>query len=95
MTPEHMNPTAQQRARIAQERARRPNMLAFAEAVDAMNAARTARDINMMPSSYYDHVHDRVYVQLLDENGYPSSMYKAEDAIDPDINNREYRTVED
>lgn len=82
------NLNGQDIARLNQHRAGRPNMRSLPEAVDEMAQGS-------MPHTFYDHVHDRVYVLILREDLTPSGQYRALDAIDPDPANRGYITVED
>lgn len=95
LTDEQRNLTGQQTAALNQQRSQRPNMQDLPTAFDNIQQARQSGDPSLMPDSFYDHVYERVYVQLLDSAGNPSGNYRALDTIDPNPANRTYKTVED
>ena len=90
----------QDRARLAQERAKKPERANMRELIPAFNeiaASRAAKDKSMLPECYYDHVNDRAYVLLVDpDTGDRLTSYRAVDMIDHiPAANRKQRTVED
>ena len=91
-----MNLDEGDRARLVQKRVRRPSIDDLPTAHGKMRQARQSRDFSILPDSYYDHLHDRVYIRLINPvTGEPLTTYRAEDMLEPNINNRRQRTVED
>ena len=66
-----------------------------ASTIDCSTESSTLPGHSLLPESFYDHVHDRAYIQLQDKDGNPSGQYRAIDAIDPNMNNRKFRTIKE
>lgn len=80
--------TPAEESRLEQERIRRPLLRTLVQWEEEL-------DRGVASHAFYDHVADAVYVLVLRPNGSPSPVWRKESEIDPNPNNRKYRTVED